>query len=111
MLMFGAGRRAGRYPQQRRVHANVAFVTRKRPVHDTPLHRLRYPIVPFFDPLKWYIFGDHFGRDVQQRVRIFDNRAAAPVTDGRGYRTQRRSTITTAAIIAVITEPRAAISP
>lgn len=57
-----------RHAYQRRVHEYVAFVARKRPVDDLPLHRFRYATVPFFDPLERYVLGHDPGRNVQQRI-------------------------------------------
>lgn len=54
---------------ERRIHADLPFAPRERPVHDPPLYGLRDPLETLLYPLKRPLFRDFPRRDVQERLR------------------------------------------
>lgn len=71
--------RVGRRPGEGGIHANVAFVARKRPKDDATLHWLRNAVVSLFDPLEGNLLSHDTGANVEERV----GRSAT----GRGQKT------------------------
>lgn len=58
------------FARQRRVHAYITLIARKRPKDDPPLDRLGDALVALLDPLEWHMQGHHFGADVEERFGL-----------------------------------------
>jgi len=74
---------------ERRVHANLPFASRERPVNDPSLNGLRDPLKPLLYPLKRPLLRDFPCGDVQQGLRVLGLARAALAGSGSATRRPR----------------------